>query len=127
MPHPGVIHYDPTVSQSTWYVSYIRSQESETFHLKGSYSFEISAIGQYEIDQSMGDKEYKILPEDFRRRHEIEVQYYGSTTLSVIMLLTVGACAMRITVIQHFVYLSPSLSEASPMHYGWLSARAELQ
>lgn len=83
MPEPGVIHYDPTTSQEKWCVSYIRHQESQTFEFRDSYTVEVSAVGQYQIDP--GDiKHHVIAPKDYSKRHEVEVCTQYCTTKDMI-------------------------------------------
>ena len=53
-------------------MNYIRYQESETFELQDSYIVEISTVGEYRIKQP-AEIEHIISPEDFHRRHELEV------------------------------------------------------
>ena len=72
MLEPGVLHYNPSLSQEKWSVNYIRYQESETFKLQDSYVVEISAVGEYMI-RRRGNTEHTISQEKFRRRHELEV------------------------------------------------------
>ena len=79
MPEPGVLHYNPALSQEKWFLGYIRYHESEMFELQDSYIVEISAVGEYGIDLP-GDAERIISPDDFQRRHELEVRINFSAT-----------------------------------------------
>ena len=85
MPEPGVLHYNPSLSQEKWSVNYIRYQESETFKLQDSYVVEISAVGEYMI-RRRGNTEHTISQEKFRRRHELEVRIKLSETASKIYI-----------------------------------------